>query len=418
MLKDKTRYLAGAGALVAAVAAWLWWQGAPVEANTLRLEAAEFAITLRAEGELKALRSVTISAPKVQGRMQIIQIMPAGRQVNPGDVLVRFDPTDKEKTRDDAQFDIRAAEEEIIQNRASLDAELSQMATEVKRAEIAAATAKLDLTKNEMLARVEAEKNELLLEQAEFTLVQLQRRIEAKKRQAASQLEKLEVNLSKAVAARKAAERDLQRMTLTAPISGLVVYKRMWKGGEMGDPEEGDTVWPGFALMELPDLTELKVIAYVHESDGGQLQEGQQVRIRMDAFPDNVFEGELKQISTLARPRRGQRGNPAKYFTITLSLDTTDPTMRPGMTTSVDVIVNTVAEALAIPLEAIFESGGEPAVYVKSGRGFELRTVKLGLRNATHVVIDSGVDAGDEVALRDPYDDTPDRFDGGQSDAS
>ena len=407
MQNGKGIYYAGGAALGVALLALMAWRQAPVQASTILIEPVEFAITLRAEGELKAVRSRTVAAPMVQGRMQIIQLIRAGSQVEPGDVLVQFDPTEKQKARDDAQFDIRAAEEEITKTEASLDAELAQLRTEIKKAEIEAKTAELDLGKNEILSRIEADKNRLKVEQAEFTLERLKERVAAKRRQADAELKSLEVKRQKAVAARALAERDLDRMTLKAPIAGLVVYRQMWKGDGMDDPQEGDTVWPGWAILELPDLTELQVSAFVHESDGGLLAEGQAAKVRMDAFADMEFDARVEQISSLARRRRGRGNNPAKYFTITLALESTEPSMRPGMTTSVDVIIDTVPNALTVPIEAVFEREGEPAVYVRRGRGFDLRQVKLGKRNATHVVIEDGLDSGEEIALRDPNEAMP-----------
>ncbi|MFQ5723320.1 MAG: efflux RND transporter periplasmic adaptor subunit [Terriglobia bacterium] len=405
MARGRKAYWVGAGVSVAAVAVALLWPESQVSASTVRIKPKEFAITLRAEGELKSVRSVTISAPMISGRLQIIRLIPQGTAVKPGDVVVQFDPTEKLKARDDAAFDLRSAEEEIAKMQAQLAAELAQLQTEVKRAETEFASAQLDLQKREVLPRLEIEKAELKAREAEFVLARLRERMQAKQRQAQAELEALEVKRQKALAARQAAERDLEKLTVSAPIAGLVVYHQIWKGGERGDPQEGDIVWPGFALAEIPDLSELEVHAFVHESDGGQLQIGQRAKVRMDAFPDQVFEARVDRISSLAQ-KKGWN-NPVKYFTAILSLQNTDERMRPGMTTSVDVIVETVPNALSLPLEAVFEHEGEPAVYVKNGSSFDLRPVKLGKRNSTHVVIEEGLEPGDEVALRDPTQPLP-----------
>lgn len=406
MLRGKKTYIIAGGVLVAVLLAVLLWREAPASASTFRLESKEFAITLRADGELKAVRSVTISAPMISGRLQIIKLVRAGTAVKPGDIVVEFDPTEKTKARDDAGFDLRTAEEEIAKMKAQLEADLAQLQIEFKKAETEKASAELDLTKREIQARIDAEKAELKAKEAEYNLARLQERKEAKQRQATAELETLQVKRQKAAAAKAAAERDLQALTIAAPISGLFVYRQIWKGGEMGDPQEGDTVWPGFGLAEIPDLNELEVHAFVHESDGGQLKVGQPAKIRMDAFPDREFEAKVVRLSSLAQRRSWN--NPVKYFTAILALESSDPSMRPGMTTSVDIVVETIPNAISVPLEAVVEREGEPAVYVKNGRRFDLRRIKLGKRNSTHVVIEDGVKAGEEVSLRDPTQPLPD----------
>ncbi|MFQ5778432.1 MAG: efflux RND transporter periplasmic adaptor subunit [Terriglobia bacterium] len=400
MPRKKKAYLTGAALFLALLVIFLLWRDSPAQASTVRVEPKEFAITLRAEGELRAVRSVSITAPRIGGRLQIIKLVKAGTAVQPGDVLLVFDPADKLKASQDAGFDIRSAEEEVTKMKAQLEAELAQLRIELKKAETEAASARIDLGKREVLARIEAEKAELKAQEAEYALAHLRERMEAKKRQAAAELEILEVKRRKAEGAKAAAEQDVQAMTITAPISGLVVYKQIWKGGERADPQEGDTVWPGLQLMEIPDLAELEVHAFVHESDGGQLAVEQRAKVRMDAFPDQEFDARVARLSSLAQRRSWN--NPVKYFTAILTLEASNERMRPGMTTSVDIIVETVSEALSVPLEAVFERESEPAVYVKNGRSFELRRVKLGKRNATHVVVEGGLEAGDEVALRDP----------------
>ncbi len=406
MLRSKKTYLIAGGLLAVVVLAVFLWREAPASASTFKLESKEFAITLRADGELKAVRSVTISAPMISGRLQIIKLARAGTAVKPGDIVVEFDPTEKIKARDDAGFDLRTAEEEIAKMRAQLEADLAQLQIEVKKMETEAAAAKLDLAKHEIQARIEAEKAELKAQEAEYNLARLHERMEAKQRQAAAEIETLQVKRQKAAAAQAAAERDLQALTVAAPITGLLVYRQIWKGGDMGDPQEGDTVWPGMAIAEIPDLEQLEVNAFVHESDGGQLAVGQPAKIRMDAFPDREFEAKVARLSSLAQRRSWN--NPVKYFTAILALESSDPSMRPGMTTSVDIVVETIPNAISVPLEAVVEREGEPAVYVKNGRRFELRRIKLGKRNSTHVVIEDGLKPGEEVALRDPTQPLPD----------
>lgn len=400
MLRARKAYLAGSVFLAVLLVFFLTWREFPAGAVTVRVEPGEFAITVRAEGELRAVRSVSITAPQIGGRLRIVRLVKSGTAAQPGDIVLQFDPTDKLKAREDAEFAIRFAEEEINKMKAQREAELAQLQLELKKAETEAAFAKLDLDKREVLARIEAEKVDLKAQEAEYVLARLAERVEAKKRQAAAELGVLEVKRNKAQSAKEVAERDLEAMTVRAPLAGLVVLHQVWRGGEMVQPQEGDTVWSGSPLMEIADLSELEVHALVHESASPQLAVGQEAKVRMDAFPDREFEAHVVRISLLVQQR--QRNNPVKYFTVTLTLETSDSHMRPGMTARVDIIVEAVEEVLSVPLKAVCEREGGPAVYVKNGRSFKLRRVTLGKRNSTRVVVEEGLVAGEEVALCNP----------------
>ena len=87
-----------------------------------------------------------------------------------------------------------------------------------------------------------------------------------------AELDKQRVEVERAREKLQAAKNDLEQMTITATIPGLVVYLEIWKGGQQAKVQEGDSPWPGQGLINLPDLTEMQVETTVSEVDIQKVQ--------------------------------------------------------------------------------------------------------------------------------------------------
>jgi multidrug efflux pump subunit AcrA (membrane-fusion protein) len=97
------------------------------------------------------------------------------------------------------------------------------------------------------------------------------------------------------------------------------------------------------------------------------------------------------------------RGVPAeKTFPARATLKTTDPRLRPGMSASADILIESQPNALMIPVKANFSEKGKPAVWVARGQNFETRIIEVGKRNENDIVVVKGLREGDRVALENP----------------
>ena len=180
----------------------------------------------------------------------------------------------------------------------------------------------------------------------------------------------------------------------------MVIYKEVFFGTEKRKVQVGDQVWPNQPLIMLPDLSQMTVETQVRETDIYKVEKNQQVLISADAYPELTLEGEVNFIGTLAQENEARRGG--KYFTVTILVEKADPRLRPGMSTRVELLVERLPSAKYVPLEAVFERGGKHYCYVMRGRSPEVREVLVGPSNENHIVIETGLDAGDRVLLRDP----------------
>jgi hypothetical protein len=139
----------------------------------------------------------------------------------------------------------------------------------------------------------------------------------------------------------------------------------------------------------------------VLEADAGGLAAGQRAELWVEAHPETAHPAVVERVDSLAKPRL--RGSPVQYFAAVLELAATEPaTMKPGQRVRAVIAAEARPGALVVPRQAVFERDGERVVYRRRGRGFAAVPVEVGPASAALAVIESGLEAGDEVALADP----------------
>jgi HlyD family secretion protein len=369
---------------------------------TVEVKRGEFLDSTEFRGEVKALKSVTISAPSEAGDLQIVKVSPEGTVVKPGDVVVEFDKTKTEQDLAQYRSTLKSAEAEIAQARAQARLTEEEDKTAVLKAGYDVEGAKLEASKQEIVSRIEGEEAKLKLADAEQKL----REAETKQK-SDSTLNKATIE-SKEEASKKAkydverAERALSQMTLRAPSAGVISLLQHWSGSNMTTYRPGDRAWPGAAIAELPDATTLRISARVDETERGRLAAMQPVTVQLNAIPDRQFTGHIEQIGAIASLDFSSGWPITRNFILEIALDQTDPRFKPGITGQVTVIVDRVPNAITIPTQAMFQKSGENVAYVWRGNQFEERAIEVGRRSGDKILVAKGVNPGEQVALKDP----------------
>jgi HlyD family secretion protein len=156
------------------------------------------------------------------------------------------------------------------------------------------------------------------------------------------------------------------------------------------------------AIAEIPDLSKMRVEVRLDEVDRGNVKLGQPVKVRVDAIPDREFDATLDWISPIATLQfRGSR-DADKQFPAYATLATVDPRLRPGMSVSIDIIIDSQPNVLLIPIRASFTQNGKPSVYIENGQQFKVRQIEVGARNDAELVVTGGLKDGELVTLEDP----------------
>jgi HlyD family secretion protein len=392
----------GALAAVAGVSGAFSRTDAP-DVPTTAVTKGEFIDYLQVRGEVKAVRSIPLTAPSSAGDLQILELAPNGSNVKKGDVVVKFDPVPVERTRAEKLSELKQAEEEIGKTEAQYRIQEQEAQTELVKARYDVQRAELDAATQEFLPRLEGEQKKVAFASARERLREAERKLKALHDIANAEIASKRQKRDKARLDVEQAERQLGALQLTTPVDGVVTIMPNWRA--CCPPPEfkpGDRAWPGQVIVDVPDLATLRVTARLEEAQRGRMQPGQPVVVRADALPDRELTGRIGDISTLARIDFSN-WPPERNFDLIVQLDQTDPRLRPGMNTTVRVAVDRIADAVLIPVRALFEKNGRSVAYVARPRGgWDERVVRVGRRGQEQLVVTDGVRPDERVALKDP----------------
>ncbi len=290
---------------------------------------------------------------------------------------------------------------------------------EMQRDEIEALRAKAAVTKAELELEVYEEyERPKQIKTLESNITQARAELERTERANASNLASRQadvVNRTRSLRIREdrlaGDEEQLRNTKIFAPQSGLVVYatslgerRGMMMMGGSGPLQVGYTVRPNEALIVLPDTSGMVASVRVHESLAGRIREGQKADIKIDAAQGRVFEGTVSSIGILAESG-GWRDPNLREYTVKIAMDTTPEEakmLKPAMRAEADIILGKVNDAIAIPIQAVFNEGATRFVYVPSGGQFKKAPVIVGQRSNTFAQVLAGLEEGQSVLLREP----------------
>jgi HlyD family secretion protein len=401
----KKRLAAATGVVLAGLAgaAYLARPAAP-ELPTAVVAAGEFVDTVQIRGEVKAGRSITLTAPSDAGDLRIVKLTANGSSVRKGDVVVEFDGSTVQRTLEEKQTELRGLEAEIEKVRVQARTQEEEDITASSKAGFDLERARLDYSAREILSRVEAEQKRLAVLDAEHTVREKASKLESVRAGARADLATAMQKRDKARFDVEKAHRQLQALVLRAPTDGVVSLSINFRSGGFGNQQEfkeGDRAWPAASIAELPDVSSTFASAKIDEVERGRLSLGQSATIRVEALPDRSLKGRVESISAIAKADFSS-WPPPRSFDLMVALDEKDPRLRPGMTATIRVAVERLANVVVIPAEAVFSERGEDVVYVAGRRSHERRPITIGRRNAEQVVVQSGLRPGERVALERP----------------
>jgi HlyD family secretion protein len=378
-----------------------------VEVAVAKVRTAEFVISVRTRGEVRSVRSELLTAPQVPSP-RIVRLAESGRPIKKGEVVVEFDAAQQEQTFLENNTRVRTVDSEIVQTKASHRMTDEADGMSKMTAEYNLERAKLEASKAEVLSEIEGAKNRIDVGISEGELDQVRTVINAHKVAQEADLTRLTQRKDKTLRDTERAKSYLSKMVIRAPIDGIVnILPNFRSSGSFGSApppfKEGDNAWTGAVIAEIPDLSNMRIELKLEEVDRGKLKVGQSAKVRVDAIPDKEFDAELDWISPIAAVNfRGF--SQEKSFPARATLKSVDPRLRPGMSATAEIVIESERDRLLIPLRASFTSGGKPAVYIQKGEQFVLRTIEVGKRNEREIVVTKGLEPGETVALENPVE--------------
>ena len=342
----------------------------------------ELLISQNVKGVVDAARAYTISAPRIRG-LQVTWMAPEGSQAAEGSPVLKFDPTQQMTDLHDQQSSLKINQVTLARTNQEYTIQDKNLELELQKAR-----RKYDEQKHEAPKLAAEAKMELELAELNY---------EAKLDQLRSDVQKAELEVQRAQDQVDRAQRELDQLTVVAPIPGMVVYLEIWKGGQMGKVQEGDSPWPGQGLINLPDLSEMIVKATVSEVDAAVVDSGQEVIISLDALPDTTFRGTVIKKGTLAH--RKDHNSKINVFDVEVAITDKNEELKPGMSASCRIVVDRLVDVVSVPLEAVFERDGGTIVYLENKNEVQ---VEVGRRSDMEIEILTGLEGGESICLVDP----------------
>jgi multidrug efflux pump subunit AcrA (membrane-fusion protein) len=387
--------LAGALALVPRARA----NGSPPATGPAAVQVARgpFLRTLRLTGIIESVRYHNVAAPRLVGvtgpnTLIITKLARGGAQVAAGDLLVEFDRQTQLKAAFDKRAEYLDLEEQIRKKRGEHEQARAKDDAELAVAANAVETARLELKKNEFLARILAEKNTLRMEEAQARLKQLQETFELKRRAEQAEVRILEIQRDRARTAMEQAEQNASRMVVTSPLPGVVVLRMNWRGGQMVEIQEGEEARPGMPIMLVVDPSAMLVRVKVNQSDLHVLRAGQPARISLDAYPGLEFPGRVEQVAPVGTTSR--LTDRVRNFVAMVSIQGNHPKLMPDLSAAVDVELERTDNAIVLPRDAVAGDKDNFSVRVLDGGRVRQHAVTLGAMNDHEVVVASGLEPG------------------------
>lgn len=198
------------------------------------------------------------------------------------------------------------------------------------------------------------------------------------------------------------AQTNLGYATITSPIDGVVLSKSV---------EEGQTVAASFSTPELftiaQDLTNMQVVADVDEADIGDVKEGERVTFTVDAYPDDTFEGDVKQVRQEATTT-----NNVVTYEVVISAPNADLKLKPGLTANVTIYTAERKGVLSVPSKAlrftpqketvgkmkiVDVANAKNKVWTIEGNSIVAHKVNIGMTDGTNTQIVGGIAEGTKI---------------------
>lgn len=402
----KTWLVAGAGALALVVAvlarAGLVGGVSSQEIPTATVQRGQFRISHFESGEIRASRGEQVTAPRVRGNLKIVHLWPEGEHVEVGDLILQFDRADLAKEVKDEAGELEQAQADLTKALAKQDQQMHELEAQIEQRKAAVGLARINLQKAEYASPIEREQRDIYLGKAERALAEAQEKLGARHIIQRVERANLELRITHRQRRYDKAGSDYERLSVFATRPGIVVYEKIRKRGtdRRGKVTEGDVVWGGTSLLSLPELSEMQAFSQVGEMDVHKVAVGMSALVRLEAYPGPVFHGKVSNIAPMAI--EDEHAPNVHIFEMTVDLDVQDERLYPGMSTSVEVIIESLDDVLFIPLAVVRERDGGRYVQRLSGRKLVEVEVQLGKDNGIDVVVVSGLDEGDTVAIPTP----------------
>lgn len=380
-----------------------------------------FEISVTNSGELIAEKSTDIKGPEIgqsnnnqgggnqgrgggnQGRggdmhamdLKIQDMVPEGTLVKAGDYIAQLDRSSYNNTLKDESENLKTQLADMEMKILDTAVVLTNARDDIKNQKYVVEEAQITLDQSKFEPPATIRKAVVALDQAKRTLEQKKRSYSLSKEQSLAEINHLKMHLSRQTRLVNDLQTFLAKFTITAPTSGMVIYKKERNGAKR---KVGSNVNAfDLVIATLPDLTSMISKIYVNEIEISKVKIGQNVIIKVDAFPAKAYSGKVMFIANIGEQLPN---SDSKMFEVQIKVDGSDSDLRPTMTTGNKIIIKSFNDAIFLPTECI-QTGMDsiPFVYEKSKTK---QIVVLGEANEKFSIVQQGLQPGTSIYMIQP----------------
>ncbi len=361
-----------------------------------------FTEELTEEGVVQAVNSILVTTPRISyryGMLKLASIIEDGTEVEKGDTVLVFDPSEVKKAIINAEQQIEIAKAEYEKLKATQESEIEDLEADLEITKISQKISQINFDNAQFESEISKKEIKLQLQTANITLDRAMEQIENKKKIHKEELYQKKLAMNQLKNTLKDAQKALDQLFVLSPSKGIVIVKDNWMSGQKW--QVGEQPYPGMPIIDLPDMTKMMAEVKINEVDISKVKPKLKVKIKSDVYSDTIYTGEITQVANLAQPKEYK--SKIKVFPVRIIIDGINKKLLPGLTVSCTILVNEIKDVLYIPVECVFEDMGNTYVYVKSKAGYRRLDIKTDKENDDFVVVTEGLNEGDEIALADPY---------------
>ena len=289
-------------------------------------------------GELQAVRNTNVVMPSYDwdyGQPQITFLEKEGTLLKQGEIVAEVEKSGVLKVLENEKANLAIAEADLKKMKVDNEMALKKLEAEYQTALSDLQQARIDTQRVRYEPESRRQAARLSLEKSGIALQKAGKKLEATRQVQEQDLKIQLVRIEQIKTTVNKAERTIVSLSLRAPANGMIVHSLdRWSHEKV---KVGDRRWPGQTIGQLPDLTQMKVLTSVNETDIRKIDLKQKVSVRLDAFPDLKFDGRIITISHICHKKN--KNSDIKMFDVEVLLEQTHQVFKPGMTTNCEFLL-------------------------------------------------------------------------------
>jgi len=317
--------------------------------------------------------------------------------VKDSDIVCIIEDKDVNSRYSESSTNLEIAIAGLSKTKADLDLQYSLMEAQVKNNTAETDIANLDSLQLQFLSPTQQKIKKLELEIVAIQKRKLQKKLRSLAIINQSELRRKEYEIQRYTSEIRDAKEQMDGLVIKSTKSGRV-FRAMYQGARK--VQLGDNVWNGMAVINIPDLTKMKVKITASEGNYKRINENDAVEYTFDAMPKNKAWGKIVKKAPVGQPI--QQNSKIKVFEIEASVDTSKLTPDPGLTTNCKIILKKIKNAIVIPQITIFEQDSMKVVYVKKSDKYEMRQILIGASSPKSAVILAGLQQNEKISFIKP----------------